>query len=282
MRLPRPSPPSRSPRWSSPCCGAATPLDRARHGRAAPPPPVVALPSRRRVDREPATPTGSASPPPRRSRPSTGSWSAPRRSSPATACTSCPAPSPRSSPARWSIRTSRARSATTARRRSWAGPRNSGCSSGQVDFTGDGALPGGVTGIVELTVDGSRITFRGIPDSNEGGEPGSPAAFAEFWRRVSSLPQDARRRARAGAALDARWLRDPRRPAAPAGGRNSPATSRTGRWTWRSASSGWRSPTAIAAAPSTARTPRRSRPRWAPRTSSRSGPRIRRPARRSG
>jgi len=70
---------------------------------------------------------------------------------------------------------------------SWA--KELGLLSGEADFTGNGALPGGVTGIVELTVDGSRITFRGIPDSNEGGEPGSPAAFAEFWRRVSSLPQ---------------------------------------------------------------------------------------------
>jgi len=64
-----------------------------------------------------------------------------------------------------------------------------GLLSGQVDFTGNGALPGGVMGTVELTVDGSRVTLQGIPDSTEGGDPGSPAAFAEFWRRVSSLPQ---------------------------------------------------------------------------------------------
>jgi hypothetical protein len=64
-----------------------------------------------------------------------------------------------------------------------------GLLNGQADFTGNGAIPGGVTGVVELTVDGSRITFRGIPDSTEGGDPGSPASFAEFWRRVSSLPQ---------------------------------------------------------------------------------------------
>jgi hypothetical protein len=65
-----------------------------------------------------------------------------------------------------------------------------GLLSGETDFTGDTLLPGGVTGTIELTVDGERVTLTGQPDAI-GGEvqPGTPAAFAELWRRIAALPE---------------------------------------------------------------------------------------------
>ena len=65
-----------------------------------------------------------------------------------------------------------------------------GLLSGKTDFTGDGSLPGGITGQIELTVDGRLVSLRGLPDaSSPDPKPGSPEAFGELWRRVASLPQ---------------------------------------------------------------------------------------------
>jgi hypothetical protein len=71
----------------------------------------------------------------------------------------------------------------------WA--RELGLLDGQADFTGDNAVPGGVTGRIELTVDGSLVSLTGVPDLPTSGSPapGSPEAFAELWRRVSTLPE---------------------------------------------------------------------------------------------
>lgn len=69
----------------------------------------------------------------------------------------------------------------------WA--RELGLLSGKTDFVGDLGLPGGVTGRIELTVDGQLVTLNGVPEVDGVLEPGSPAAFAELWRRVASLPE---------------------------------------------------------------------------------------------
>jgi hypothetical protein len=65
-----------------------------------------------------------------------------------------------------------------------------GLLSGETDFTGEGSLPGGVTGQIELTVDGRLVALRGLPDvSSLDPKPGSPEAFGELWRRIANLPQ---------------------------------------------------------------------------------------------
>jgi hypothetical protein len=68
----------------------------------------------------------------------------------------------------------------------WA--KELGLLSGKTDFIGDGGLPGGMTGRIELTVNGERITLSGLPDlAAPDPEPGSPQAFAELWRRVMNV-----------------------------------------------------------------------------------------------
>jgi hypothetical protein len=72
----------------------------------------------------------------------------------------------------------------------WA--KELGLLSGETDFTGGNGLPGGVTGRIELTVDGALVTLSGIPDLAGAGaapEPGTPEAFAELWRRIASLSE---------------------------------------------------------------------------------------------
>jgi hypothetical protein len=65
-----------------------------------------------------------------------------------------------------------------------------GLLSGKTDFTGDGSLPGGITGKIELTVDGRLVALTGLPDAASlDPKPGSPEAFGELWRRVANLPQ---------------------------------------------------------------------------------------------
>jgi hypothetical protein len=65
-----------------------------------------------------------------------------------------------------------------------------GLLSGKTDFMGDGSLPGGITGKIELTVDGRLVALTGLPDAaSPDPKPGSPEAFGELWRRISSLPQ---------------------------------------------------------------------------------------------
>ena len=63
-----------------------------------------------------------------------------------------------------------------------------GLLSGQTDFTAEGGVPGGVTGRLELTVDGKRVTLTGSPEAEIQcvttpceAPPGTPAAFAAFW-----------------------------------------------------------------------------------------------------
>jgi hypothetical protein len=65
-----------------------------------------------------------------------------------------------------------------------------GLLSGKTDFMGDGSLPGGITGKIELTVDGRLVALTGLPDAaSSDPKPGSPEAFGELWRRIASLPQ---------------------------------------------------------------------------------------------
>jgi hypothetical protein len=65
-----------------------------------------------------------------------------------------------------------------------------GLLTGTADFTDGGAIPGGLTGTIELTVDGRLVTITGIPDMVAPDPvPGSAQAFAELWRRVASLPE---------------------------------------------------------------------------------------------
>ena len=65
-----------------------------------------------------------------------------------------------------------------------------GLLSGKTDFMGDGSLPGGITGKIELTVDGRLVALTGLPDAaSPDPKPGSPEAFGELWRRIASLPQ---------------------------------------------------------------------------------------------
>ena len=65
-----------------------------------------------------------------------------------------------------------------------------GLLSGKTDFTDGAGMPGGMTGRIELTVDGRLVTLTGIPDMvAPDPEPGSPQAFGELWRRVAALPE---------------------------------------------------------------------------------------------
>lgn len=65
-----------------------------------------------------------------------------------------------------------------------------GLLTGSTDFTDGGGIPGGVTGTIELTVDGRLVTLAGIPDMVvPDPAPGSPQAFAELWRRVAALSE---------------------------------------------------------------------------------------------
>lgn len=74
--------------------------------------------------------------------------------------------------------------------------RDLGLLSGQTDFRGTGnQLAGGITGHIELTVDGQRVALTGYPSAHIEcittpceAPPGSPAAFGEMWRRLSDLP----------------------------------------------------------------------------------------------
>jgi len=70
----------------------------------------------------------------------------------------------------------------------WAGEL--GLLSGKTDFSGGGGLAGGVTGKIELTVDGGLAALTGPPDATSPEPaPGSPEAFGELWRRIASLPE---------------------------------------------------------------------------------------------
>jgi hypothetical protein len=71
----------------------------------------------------------------------------------------------------------------------WA--RTHGMLDGETDFTGGGGMAGGITGRIELTVDGERVTLTGIPgDTPVTGDvaPGTPAAFSSLWWTLADLP----------------------------------------------------------------------------------------------
>jgi len=66
-----------------------------------------------------------------------------------------------------------------------------GLLGGGTDFTGGSSMPGSMTGRIELTVDGERVTLTGIPSDGVAvpdPQPGSPEAFTELWRRLADLP----------------------------------------------------------------------------------------------
>jgi hypothetical protein len=72
--------------------------------------------------------------------------------------------------------------------------RDLGLLSGTTDFMGDNPLMGGVTGHIELTVDGQRVTLTGDPDAQIvcvtapcDPAPGTPEAFGELWRMLNDL-----------------------------------------------------------------------------------------------
>lgn len=73
--------------------------------------------------------------------------------------------------------------------------RDLGLTGGPGDFTGDGGMLGGVSGRIELTVDGRRITITGRPDARMecittpcDPAPGSPEAFGTLWAKLLDLP----------------------------------------------------------------------------------------------
>ncbi len=75
-----------------------------------------------------------------------------------------------------------------------AAAKELGLLEGKTDFSSGEPIMGGVSGRIELTVDGVLITLTGNPDAlmecvTTPCEPpaGSPAAFAEFWRRLGDL-----------------------------------------------------------------------------------------------
>jgi hypothetical protein len=66
-----------------------------------------------------------------------------------------------------------------------------GLLSGQTDFTGGAGMAGGITGQIELTVNGDRVTLTGDLEASIqcittpcDPPPGTPAAFAEMWSRL--------------------------------------------------------------------------------------------------
>jgi len=70
-----------------------------------------------------------------------------------------------------------------------------GLLDGTTDFNAGPVLAGGVSGRLEMTVGGQRVTLMGNPNSLMecvttpcDPPPGSAAAFAEFWRRLGDLP----------------------------------------------------------------------------------------------
>jgi hypothetical protein len=73
--------------------------------------------------------------------------------------------------------------------------RDLGLLNGTSDFNTGPLLAGGVSGRIELTVDGKRVTITGNPNALMEcvttpcePPPGSAAAFAEFWRELGDLP----------------------------------------------------------------------------------------------
>lgn len=77
-----------------------------------------------------------------------------------------------------------------------AAARELGLLDGRSDFTGDSPpLAGGITGHIELMVDGEPVELTGNPDAQIvcvaapcEPAPGTPEAFGELWRMLLDLP----------------------------------------------------------------------------------------------
>lgn len=77
-----------------------------------------------------------------------------------------------------------------------AAARELGLLDGRTDFAGDSPpLAGGITGHIELTVDGGLVELTGNPEAQIvcvtapcEPAPGSPEAFGELWRMLLDLP----------------------------------------------------------------------------------------------
>jgi hypothetical protein len=70
-----------------------------------------------------------------------------------------------------------------------------GLLAGNTDFSGGAAVPGGIMGQIEISVDGRRVTLTGNPSAQIvcvttpcNPAPGSPEAFGELWRHLEDLP----------------------------------------------------------------------------------------------
>ncbi len=76
-----------------------------------------------------------------------------------------------------------------------AAARHLGVLGPKGDFTGEGGPLGAVTGRIEITVDGSRVTLTGKPDAQIEcvttpcePRPGTPEAFGDLWWQLLDLP----------------------------------------------------------------------------------------------
>ena len=72
--------------------------------------------------------------------------------------------------------------------------RSLGLLDGTGDFRPPNPLPGGLTGVIELTVDGTIRELNGDPNANIEcittpceAAPGTPEAFGSFWRELGDL-----------------------------------------------------------------------------------------------
>ncbi|MEO6349137.1 MAG: hypothetical protein ABIP53_00615 [Candidatus Limnocylindrales bacterium] len=71
--------------------------------------------------------------------------------------------------------------------------RDLGLLEGETDFTGGGAIPGSRLGQLVLRVDGQTFELTGNPEATVScgaqlcADPGTPEAFAAFWRQLSNL-----------------------------------------------------------------------------------------------
>lgn len=72
--------------------------------------------------------------------------------------------------------------------------RSLGLLDGPTDFSGGAAVPGGILGRIEITIDGRRLTLTGNPAAQIVcittpciPAPGSPEAFGELWRQLADL-----------------------------------------------------------------------------------------------
>jgi hypothetical protein len=70
-----------------------------------------------------------------------------------------------------------------------------GLLDGRTEFSGPNLVMGGVTGHMELTVDGRRVELTGDPSAGIecvatpcNPAPGTPEAFGELWRQLMDLP----------------------------------------------------------------------------------------------